>query len=566
MRQQRRAPARIPLLLAAAALALFANLAGAVTATTAAPARAQEKATTAPVAPVSSGGLAPALTPSASTPTGTTNAAPAAGRSESPANPAAAPPVVAVPAPVPVSPGPGSPVLAPPAVSAAPKPAAPASSFTPAPAASSPAVVPSPAAPAALAVPPIPAASTSPVVPAISQVPTTGTAPVFSAPTFDPAPITPVVEQPAFEPGQILVLWSGDQAAASGISTMQERYQLRPRQRYVLGNLGFVLAMYMLPNERAASFLRDQLRTDQPDWTVDLNARSALLQSAERALGEKDFPRLYAAKMLGDTANPAHFRPDSPSLRVGVIDTGVDGTLAQPGALNGSILKIRSVLGPGDKPGSTAHGNAVLQLMVGASNPNGFSGYAPPLLVSWVNAMRELNAITSTNSLMLSLALDWLAGEHVTLINMSLGGQGDEILKKVIARVLEKNVTIVAAVGNNPARPSFPVYPAAYPGVWAIAAVDATGRLHGQGSHASYTVLAAPGAELWVPSDQPHLGGSYVSGTSYATALASATVAWQPPDFWALSAMQRRVQVCVQARKLQDHATAGCGLVQKNLH
>ena len=540
MRHPRCAPARIPLLLGGATLALFANIAGAVTATTASPATAQGKASTAPVAPVSSARPTPALTPSASTPTGSTNPWPVALPSESMPKPAAALPVVTVPAPVPATAGPGSPVVVPPAV------------------------VPAPAAPAAPSVPGVPAASASPVVPAISQGPTAGTAPSFSAPSFNPAPITPVVEQPAFEPGQILVLWSSDQAAANGISTIQERYQLRPRQRYTLGNLGFVLAMYLLPDDHAASLLRDQLRTGQPDWIVDLNARSAPLQSAEKGLAEEAVPRLYAAKMLGDTANPAFFKPDSARLRVGVIDTGVNGTLAQPTALNGSILRVRSVLGPGDTAGSTAHGNAVLQLMVGAAQPNGFAGYGPPLLVSWVSAMREFNAIASTNSLMLSVALDWLAGEQVTLINMSLGGQGDEILKKVIARVLEKNVTIVAAVGNNPARPSLPVYPAAYPGVWAIAAVDATGRLYGQGSHASYTVLAAPGAELWVPSDQAHLGGTYVSGTSYATALASATVAWQPPDFWALSAMQRRVQVCAQARKVQDQAAVGCGLVQKN--
>lgn len=538
MRLQRSAPARIPLLLGAATLALFANLAAAVTATTATPTRAPDKASTAPVAPLSSGSTTPALAPSASTPAGSTNTAPVTRPSESLPRPAGALPVVTVPAPA-----------APAAPAAPPVQAAP----------------PVKAAPPVPAVPAEPAASTSPVVPAISQVPTTGTAPTFSAPSFNPAPVTSIVEQPAFEPGQLLVLWTSDQAAASGISTIQERYQLRPRQRYSLGHLGFVLAMYLLPNDQAASLMRDRLRADQPDWTVDLNARSASLQSAERALTDEAVPRLYAAKMLGDTANPTLLKPDSPSLRVGIIDTGVDGTLSQPAALNGSVVKVRSVLGPGDKAASTAHGNAVLQLMVGASKRNGFSGYAPPLLVRWVSAMRELNSITSTNSLMLSVALDWLVGEQVTLINMSLGGRGDDILKKVIARVLERNVTIVAAVGNNPARPSRPVYPAAYPGVWAVAAVDSAGRLYGQGSHASYTALAAPGAELWVPSDQPHLGGTYVSGTSYATALASATVAWQPPDFWALSATQRRAQVCAQARKVEGQATAGCGLVQRNL-
>ena len=556
MRNQRHSPSRIALILGAATLAVFANLAAAVTASTTVPARAQDKAPIAPVAPVTSGRSNPALTPSASTPTGSTTTAPVVRPSDSMAKPAAAVPISPEPAPIPATDGTGPPAVATPATTAGPKPVTRAPPSTPTHAADSPPVV---FAPAALTPP------AAAVGPAISQIPTTGAAPTFSAPSFNPPPATAVVAQAAFEPGQLLVMWSSDLAAASGLATVQERYQLRPRQRYTLGNLGFVLAMYLLPNDREASLLRDRLRTDQPGWIVDLNARSAPLQGSGKRLAQDAVPRMYAAKMLGDIGNPASVKIDSPSLRLGVIDTGVDGALAQPAALNGSVLKVRSVLGPADRAASTAHGNAVLQLMVGAPQPNGFSGYAPPLLVSWVSVMREFNAVPSTNSLMLAVALDWLVGEQVTLINMSLGGQGDEIFRKVIARVLEKNVTIVAAVGNNPARPALPVYPAAYPGVWAIAAVDAAGRLYGQGSHASYTVLAAPGAELWVPSDQLHLSGAYVSGTSYAAALASATVAWQSPGFWALSATQRREQICAQARKVQDQAATGCGLVQRSL-
>lgn len=557
MRNRRHAPARIALMLGTAALAVLTNLAAAVTATTTVPVRAQEKAPVAPVAPVTSGRPIPALTPSASTPTGSTNTAPVVRPSENMTKPAAVAPISPKLTPVPATAGTGGPpAVATPAAGAGLNTATPASPFTPARSADALPVILAPTAPTP------PGAA---VVPVISQVPTSGTAPTFSAPSFNPPPVTPVVEEPAFEPGQILVMWSSDRAAANGISTIQDRYQLRPRQRYTLGNLGFVLVMYLLPGDREARLLRDQLQQEQPSWTVDLNARSTPLQVSEKKLSEDAVPRLYAAKMLGDIAYPASVKLDSSSLRLGVIDTGVDGALALPAALNGSILKVRSVLGPADRAASTAHGNAVLQLMVGAPQPNGFSGYAPPLLVSWVSAMRELNAVPSTNSLMLSVALDWLVGEQVSLINMSLGGQGDEILKKVITRVLEKNVTIVAAVGNSSARLALPVYPAAYPGVWAIAAVDAAGRLYGQGSHASYTVLAAPGAELWVPSDQLHPNGAYVSGTSYAAALASATVAWQSPGFWALSAMQRRDRVCAQARKVQDQAAAGCGLVQKNL-
>lgn len=357
------------------------------------------------------------------------------------------------------------------------------------------------------------------------------------------------------------MLWASDEAAASGLATLQQRYQLRPRQRYTLASLGFTVAMYALPGDRQARSLREQLRAEQPDWIVDLNARSVALQAPEKpAQAPVVAPRLYAQKMLDGLYSSVATKLEPPSFRLGVIDTEVDSALAQVASLNGSVINMRSVLGPADKAADTAHGNAILQLMVGAGQSNGFAGSAPPVRVSWVSAMRELNGKASTNSLILALALDWLLMQEVSLINMSLGGQGDAILKAVVARIVAKNVLLLAAVGNNPSRHAPPIYPAAYPGVWAITAVDAAGKLYSQASHASYTAMAAPGAELWVPAN----GGVYVSGTSYATALASATLAWQPPSFWTLPATQRRSEVCAQALKLHDETVPGCGLVQKN--
>lgn len=343
------------------------------------------------------------------------------------------------------------------------------------------------------------------VGPVFPVAPATGAATPLSPPVFNPAPAPANAGEQAFEPGQVLVLWSDDVAAAIGIMTMLQRYRLQPRQVHSLGNLGIILALFQLPSDGEARALRDRLRAEQYGWIVDLNARSAPLQAdAGAALPPATAPRLYAQQMLGDSANAASPRTQPPTLRLGVIDTGLARALGQASALNGSVLSVHSVLGPGDRAADTAHGSAVLQLMVGAAQGNGFAGYAPPVLVSWVSAMRERGGKVSTDSLTLALALDWLLGQHIALVNMSLGGEGDAILKAVIARVLEKNVTILAAAGNDPARYGAPVYPAAYPGVWAIAAVDAAGRPYRRSGHATYTVLAAPGTRA-VTSAAPRM-------------------------------------------------------------
>ena len=412
------------------------------------------------------------------------------------------------------------------------------------------------------------------------QPATQGSAPVFSAPSFTPT--TGPIEEPAFEPGQLLVLWTSDEAAASGLTTLQNRYQQRPRLRYTLASLGFTVVMLALPNDRDATSLLNQLRAEQPEWVVDRNARSVPMQSnpavspaavpvSNTPPAPDALPRLFAQKMLGmsfKTEVRAGSTLVQPTLKVGVVDSGVDNTLAQAAALNGSTVIRRNVLGPADKPAATTHGNAVLQLLAGKSQGNGFAGSAPPMLLHWASAMRELGGKPSTNSLMLVLALDWLLGEQVALINMSLGGQGDAVLKAAVGKLINKNIAIVAAVGNNPAANAPTTYPAAYPGVWAVTAVDAAGKLYAQAHRASYTALAAPGVDLWVPHAAESMingssPGSYVSGTSYATALATATLAWQPSAFWSLLPAAQRTQVCEQALKLTVMTHSGCGLVQK---
>lgn len=377
--------------------------------------------------------------------------------------------------------------------------------------------------------------------------------PAPAVPAAKPGPARRLGEETPFEPGQLLILWTSKEAATAGIAVLRQNHRLIPRQRHELENLGLTVILLVLRNDSQARLWRDRLRREHPDWVIDLNARAGLLQSAS--------PRLYAQKMLTGSA-PALRTTMPRGLRLGVIDTGLAPALMHPEALNGSSVVLRSLIDPASKPADPSHGSAVLQLMAGATRQNSFAGVAPPAQLFWAASLRDVAGKAMTNSLVLTLALDWLVGQRVVLVNMSLGGRGDAILQAVVTRVLGLNVTLVAAAGNNPAMPAQPSYPAAYAGVWAATAVDAAGHLYSGATRAGYTMLAAPGAELWVPGAGGN-GGSYVSGTSYASALAAATLAWQPQPFWSLDPAQRAHRVCAQSLKLQHSAFLGCGLVQK---
>ncbi len=369
----------------------------------------------------------------------------------------------------------------------------------------------------------------------------------------------------SFEPGQLLVSWDDEAAAREGLAWLVTQ-GLQPTETRTLEQLGLTLALFVLPDARAAQRWRDELRRAQPQWTVDLNARAYPMQRDAAVAPSAAPARLYALQMLGRPGTVA-----GASLpRVGVVDAPLDAALLTDDAArlwNGSRLELRNMLGALDLPAASTHANAVALLMAGAPLDNGYVGAAPPLQLSWAVAMRRVGDEASTNSWYLALSLDWLLGREVQLINLSLGGAGDQILRSVVARLLARPVALLAAAGNRP--DAAPVYPAAYPGVWAVTAVDAAGQVYERASRGSFISLAAPGVDLWVPdaasllAAPPRLAGRYVSGTSFATALASATVARFPLAFWQLGADARKARLCALARPAAAaDASTGCGVLR----
>ena len=96
----------------------------------------------------------------------------------------------------------------------------------------------------------------------------------------------------------------------------------------------------------------------------------------------------------------------------------------------------------------------------------------------------------------------------------------------------------------------------------AVTATDAADRPYSAANRGAYITLAAPGVDLWVPDDA---SGHYVSGTSFAAAVATAGSAWllaQNPHLDAQALVRR---LCRDARDLGapgSDPVFGCGLIQ----
>lgn len=232
--------------------------------------------------------------------------------------------------------------------------------------------------------------------------------------------------------------------------------------------------------------------------------------------GSYDFNHLYFGS--GDTAIPAvpptgTVSDNAVPLRVGLVDSGVD---ARHPALAGVEMRR---WGCGGQAHPARHGTAVASLLAGTA-------VDAPATGSLYAADIYCGQPTGGNALQLAEALAWLAREQVGVINLSLVGPDNRLLAESVRAMIRRGHVIVAAVGNDgPNAP--PLYPAAYPDVIGVTAVDRRLRLLPEAVRGPQVRFAAPGAGL--RAAQPDGGWSEVRGTSYAAPLVARLAALQVP-------------------------------------
>jgi hypothetical protein len=209
-------------------------------------------------------------------------------------------------------------------------------------------------------------------------------------------------------------------------------------------------------------------------------------------------PSCEAASLIG--WNRPSSQQCGPVPTIGLIDTGV--------ARDHEALRD--------------HGTAIAALLVGRGGSSA-PGLLPGAHVLAVDAFyRDGGTADRTDVTTLVMALEALAERNVRVVNMSLSGPPNEVLRRAIASAQEQGMVIVAAAGNNGAGAE-PSYPAAYPGVIAVTAVDRKLDIYQRATQGEYIDLAAPGVDVWVAA--PGGGGSTKSGTSYAVPFISAAAA-----------------------------------------
>ncbi|MEU2831351.1 type VII secretion-associated serine protease mycosin [Streptomyces lavendulae] len=212
-------------------------------------------------------------------------------------------------------------------------------------------------------------------------------------------------------------------------------------------------------------------------------------------------------------------RTKGKGVRVAVIDTGVDRANPQlSGALDPGAG--RDFLDPkgGDGTNDTVgHGTKVAGLI--AARPQegtGFVGLAPEATVI---PIRQNDGQGNGNAATLAQAIDHAVAKGAQVINISQDTDApltpDSDLGKAVQRALDAKAVVVASAGNDGLTgQKRRTYPAAFPGVLAVASSDRNNERAAFSQPGDFIGVAAPGVDM--VSTVPGFGQCIDNGTSFS--------------------------------------------------
>ncbi|MCC3779700.1 type VII secretion-associated serine protease mycosin, partial [Streptomyces sp. UNOB3_S3] len=224
-------------------------------------------------------------------------------------------------------------------------------------------------------------------------------------------------------------------------------------------------------------------------------------------------------------------------ITVAVLDTGVDE--GHPD-LRGRVLPGKDLIGFGAGPGDRAwarHGTAMAGIVAGRGHgeddADGITGVAPEARILPVRVILEDGdparaKARGARGSALADGIRWAADHGADVINLSLGDDSDTAHPEpredeAVQYALAKGAVVVASAGNGGEHGDHVSYPAAYPGVIAVTAVDRYGGRASFSTRRWYATVSAPGVDVVIADpDRRYYEGW---GTSAASAFVSGAVA-----------------------------------------
>lgn len=295
------------------------------------------------------------------------------------------------------------------------------------------------------------------------------------------------------------------------LTQLAREHGLQRVDGWAIQSLDVYCEVYTVPEGQDVAELIEALRADP---RVDLAQR---MNTFSTQAGKYDDPYIdlqSAATLL--EVEEAHTLATGRGVSIAIIDSAID---AGHPDLRGRVRVTRNLV-PGRPVGSgELHGTAIAGIIASVANNNeGIVGVAPDVDIAalracWAVAAERLAARCSSFSL--AQALEVAIALDPQVINLSVAGPQDPLLARLLDRVLDRGIVVVAAYPAE-ARQEH-AFPSSHPRV--IAAHSSATQVDSP----SPFVLAAPADEVLTTT--PGARYSFLTGNSLAAAHATGVVA-----------------------------------------
>lgn len=286
---------------------------------------------------------------------------------------------------------------------------------------------------------------------------------------------------------------------------LAERHHLQFVAQWPVTALGVSCVVYEVPETLPLARIISELQQDKAVSSVQQMQSFQVLGKQTKHTQNYSDPYLHLQAGFNSLRiADLHRFTTGQGIRIALIDSGVD---TEHPDLKGQIKYSENMAPePMDHNLADIHGTAVAGVL--SARPNngiGIAGIAPEAEILAFRACwpDKPNAIAAhCNSFTLALALNQAIRMGSDIINLSLSGPADTLLKQLIEKALTEGIMVIAAVPGKDQRGGFP---ANIPGVIAV----------GQADDGQIPQIAAPGQDIL--TTVPNKAYDFMSGNSFAT-------------------------------------------------
>ncbi|HEY2493698.1 MAG TPA: S8 family serine peptidase [Paenibacillus sp.] len=312
------------------------------------------------------------------------------------------------------------------------------------------------------------------------------------------------------------------------------------------------LYMELHPEEVNQLLANPMVAAVEEDKAIQIAEEKALTQVEEQPIKESSQTIPWGIHSTGSYITRQAEGSGERRIKVAVFDTGIS---SHPDLnIAGGVSYVDTSPGYADDKG---HGTHIAGTIAALDNSFGVVGAAPDAEIYAVK-VADSSGDGYTSSVI--QGIEWAIDHDINIINMSfVSAQYSELLHKAIRKANSAGIIIVAAAGNNGSGEDTLQYPAKYPEVVAVGAIESSHHRTDFSATGDELDLVAPG--FGVMSTTMNGGYGVSSGTSNAAAHVTGAAALLWAHHPSLSGQQVIEKLYVTATPLDTSHESGHGII-----